>query len=105
MENKNEIKNLNENEIRNLNDNEVNEVSGGASIIEKLKYRRIPSGLIDNVGPIFREEKCRVCGKSITVRYARPPMVGCPDSICDDCAKKKNEKRKEKQKHSNNVIF
>ena len=99
MKNENKVENLNKNEIRNLNDNEVNEVSGGASIIEKLKYRRIPSGLIDDFGPIFREENCRVCGKSITVRCARPPMKGCPACICSKCAKKELEKeRKAKSK-------
>lgn len=93
------MENENKNEIRNLNDNEVNEVSGGASIIEKLKYRRKPSGLINDVGPIFREEKCRVCGKPISVSYARPPMKGCPDCICSKCAKKElEEERKAKSK-------
>ena len=89
----------NKNEIRNLNDNEVNEVSGGASIIEKLKYRRKPSGLINDVGPIIRRERCRVCGKPISVSYARPPMKGCPDCICSKCAKKElEEERKAKSK-------
>ena len=95
------MENENKNEIRNLNDNEVNEVSGGASIIEKLKYRRKPSGLINDVGPIIRRERCRVCGKPISVSYARPPMKGCPDCICSKCAKK----RKEKQNQSNSATF
>ena len=93
------MENENKNEIRNLNDNEVNEVSGGASIIEKLKYRRKPSGLINDVGPIIRRERCRVCGKPISVSYARPPMKGCPDCICSKCAKKElEEERKAKSK-------
>ena len=95
MKNENKVENLNKNEIRNLNEKEVNEVSGGVSIAEKLKYRRKPSGLINDFGPIFREENCRVCGKPITVRYARPPMEGCPDCICDECAKKEREKERE----------
>ena len=89
------MENKNLNEVKDLNENEVEKVAGGVSIAEKLEYRPIPSELIDRFGPIFREKNCRVCGKSITVRYARPPMVGCPDSICDECAKKEREKGRE----------
>lgn len=86
------MENKNLNEVKDLNEKEINEVSGGASEIEKLKYRSKPSGLIDNLfSTISCEENCRVCGKPIIVRHARPPMRGCPDSICDECAKKERE--------------
>ena len=81
-------------ENERLNENEVEKVAGGVSIAEKLEYRPIPSGLIDDFGPIPRKKNCSVCGKPIIVYYARPPMVGCPASICDECAKKEREEER-----------
>lgn len=79
----------NENKVENLNDNEVSEVSGGGSEIEKLKDRRIPSELINDINPIFREKTCRVCGRTVIVRYDRPSMKDCPDCICGVCEMEK----------------
>lgn len=96
------MENENRNEIKNLNENEVEKVAGGTLTDEELeKAKQKPSGLIDDFGPIIRRKKCRVCGKPISVSYARPPMKGCPDCICSECAKK----RKEKQNQSNSATF
>jgi len=99
------MENENRNEIKNLNENEVEKVAGGMLTGEEIKKVLCEKPICIKkpvVGGIITcRERCRVCGKPISVSYARPPMKGCPDCICSECAKK----RKEKQNQSNSATF
>ena len=80
------MENESRNEIKNLNENEVEKVAGGTLTDEELeKAKQKPSGVIDDINPIFREKTCSVCGRTVIVRYDRPPMKDCPDCICGVC--------------------
>lgn len=92
------MENESRNEIKNLNENEVEKVAGGMLTGEEIKKVLCEEPICMKKpvvgGTITRRKRCRVCGKPISVSYARPPRKGYPDRICSECAKKEREKER-----------